>query len=123
MLARTGHNSWCEEAHQFRLMETDSTRIRQYQKSTGLHILPTAAGAYLVSLFEDTNLAAIHAKRTDGCCIGLQIAGRAFTGVRIIFTCNLYCTKPHQFCPSTVTLRVPEGPHFCVLPHVFTHPS
>jgi hypothetical protein len=67
MLARTGHNSWCEEAHQFRLTESDGTGIRRYRDPTVPEVNWTphssnSCWGYLVSLFEDTNLAAIHAK-------------------------------------------------------------
>jgi len=50
---------------------------QQYRfQSTGILALQEAAEAYLVGLFEDTNLCAIHAKRTTIMAKDIQLARR-----------------------------------------------
>jgi histone H3 len=49
-------------------------------QSTALLVLQEAAEAYLVGLFEDTNLAAIHAKRVTILPKDLQLAGNNCCG-------------------------------------------
>eukprot|EP00798_Chlamydomonas_sp_ICE-L_P015441 gene15441-biopygen24490 len=71
-----------KKSHRYRPGTVALREIRKYQKSTELLIrkLPfqrlEAAEAYLVGLFEDTNLAAIHAKRVTIMPKDIQLARR-----------------------------------------------
>eukprot|EP00798_Chlamydomonas_sp_ICE-L_P024411 gene24411-biopygen18891 len=71
-----------KKPHRYRPGTVALREIRKYQKSTELLIrkLPfqrlEAAEAYLVGLFEDTNLAAIHAKRVTIMPKDIQLARR-----------------------------------------------
>eukprot|EP00605_Chrysophyceae_sp_TOSAG23-4_P002548 GSChrysophyteH1.ASY1.ANO1.2813.1 assembled CDS len=70
-----------KKPHRYRPGTVALREIRKYQKSTELLIrkLPfqrLSAEAYLVGLFEDTNLAAIHAKRVTIMPKDIQLARR-----------------------------------------------
>uniref|UniRef100_A0A3Q7EJ11 Core Histone H2A/H2B/H3 domain-containing protein n=1 Tax=Solanum lycopersicum TaxID=4081 RepID=A0A3Q7EJ11_SOLLC len=70
-----------KKPHRFMPGTVALREIRKYQKSTELMIrkLPfqrLAAEAYLVGLFEDTNLCAIHAKRVTIMPKDIQLARR-----------------------------------------------
>ncbi|GAX83621.1 hypothetical protein CEUSTIGMA_g11045.t1 [Chlamydomonas eustigma] len=72
-----------KKPHRYRPGTVALREIRKYQKSTELLIrklpfqrLVQAAEAYLVGLFEDTNLAAIHAKRVTIMPKDIQLARR-----------------------------------------------
>ncbi|KAJ1695909.1 hypothetical protein LUZ63_012607 [Rhynchospora breviuscula] len=77
-----------KKPHRFRPGTVALREIRKYQKSTELLIrklpfqssavaaLQEAAEAYLVGLFEDTNLCAIHAKRVTIMPKDIQLARR-----------------------------------------------
>merc|ERR1719296_377051 len=77
-----------KRAHRFRPGTVALRHIRKYQKSTELLIrklpfqtsavlaLQEAAEAYMVGLFEDTNLCAIHAKRVTIMPKDMQLARR-----------------------------------------------
>jgi histone H3 len=69
-----------KKPHRYRPGTVALREIRKYQKSTELLIrkLPfqEAAEAYLVGLFEDTNLCAIHAKRVTIMPKDIQLARR-----------------------------------------------
>ncbi|KAK1692475.1 hypothetical protein QYE76_009172 [Lolium multiflorum] len=85
---------WSSRAHRFRPGTVALREIRKYQKSTELLIrklpfktdlrfqsfavsaLQEAAEAYLVVLFEDTNLCAIHTKRVTIMPKDIQLARR-----------------------------------------------
>lgn len=56
--------------------------------------LQEAAEAYLVSLFEDTNLAAIHAKRVTMCVPRFRCVLTSFTNARV-----LQSTQGSRSCP------------------------
>ncbi|GLD45839.1 histone H3, embryonic-like protein [Lates japonicus] len=67
-----------KKPHRYRPGTVALREIRRYQKSTELLIrkLPSACEAYLVGLFEDTNLCAIHAKRVTIMPKDIQLARR-----------------------------------------------
>uniref|UniRef100_A0A8C6DDY1 Core Histone H2A/H2B/H3 domain-containing protein n=1 Tax=Moschus moschiferus TaxID=68415 RepID=A0A8C6DDY1_MOSMO len=70
-----------KKPHRYRPGTVALREIRRYQKSTELLIrkLPfqrLASEAYLVGLFEDTNLCAIHAKRVTIMPKDIQLARR-----------------------------------------------
>ncbi|KAH8047378.1 hypothetical protein JL721_12187 [Aureococcus anophagefferens] len=62
-----------KKPHRYRPGTVALREIRRYQKSTELL---EAAEAYLVGLFEDTNLCAIHAKRVTIMPKDIQLARR-----------------------------------------------
>ncbi|GBF89026.1 histone [Raphidocelis subcapitata] len=65
-----------KKPHRYRPGTVALREIRKYQKSTELLALQEAAEAYLVGLFEDTNLCAIHAKRVTIMPKDIQLARR-----------------------------------------------
>jgi histone H3 len=69
-----------KKPHRYRPGTVALREIRRYQKSTELLIrvmaLQEASEAYLVGLFEDTNLCAIHAKRVTIMPKDIQLARR-----------------------------------------------
>ncbi|KAJ1342501.1 hypothetical protein BSLG_002943 [Batrachochytrium salamandrivorans] len=73
-------SAFSQKPHRYRPGTVALREIRRYQKSTELLIrklLPASASeAYLVGLFEDTNLAAIHAKRVTIQPKDIQLARR-----------------------------------------------
>ncbi|KAG1670741.1 hypothetical protein FOA52_013968 [Chlamydomonas sp. UWO 241] len=75
-----------KKPHRYRPGTVALREIRKYQKSTELHPQAAeAAEAYLVGLFEDTNLAAIHAKRVTIMPKDIQLA-RRIRGERALYT-------------------------------------
>ena len=72
-----------KKPHRYRPGTVALREIRKYQKSTDLRFqssavmaLQEASEAYLVGLFEDTNLCAIHAKRVTIMPKDIQLARR-----------------------------------------------
>merc|ERR1719464_2481497 len=80
---KTNASSGVKKPHRFRPGTVALREIRRFQKSTELRFqssavlaLQEASEAYMVGLFEDTNLCAIHAKRVTIMPKDMQLARR-----------------------------------------------
>ncbi|XP_042484290.1 histone H3.2-like [Macadamia integrifolia] len=80
-----------KKPHRFRPGMVALREIKKYQKSTKLLIL---VEAYLVGLFEETNLCAIHAKRVTIMPKDIQLARRL--GVSVLRCVSECCGNQHQ---------------------------